>query len=80
MMRPKRLGPWLCAALVVAGSYRWYRPRDIDHAAAGAPGGFLSDDGLIVLEHASRTAPPQGPTRTVKAGDSSLSFYQKQRG
>ncbi len=31
MMRPKRLGPWLCAALVVAGSYRWYSTRDIEH-------------------------------------------------
>ena len=38
----------------------------------------LSDDGVLVLEHASRVAPPAGAYRTVKAGDSSLSFYKRQ--
>lgn len=41
---------------------------------------ILSDDGLIVLEHATRVAPPAGAARTVKAGDSSLSFYGKRNG
>ena len=41
---------------------------------------ILSDDGLVVLEHASRVTPPAGAARTVKAGDSSLSFYGKQNG
>ena len=39
--------------------------------------GILSDDGVLVLEHATRVSPPEGAFRTVKAGDSSLSFYQK---
>ncbi|MCA1584177.1 MAG: 16S rRNA (guanine(966)-N(2))-methyltransferase RsmD [Acidobacteria bacterium] len=40
----------------------------------------LAPGGLVVLEHASRRAPPALPLaqglRTVRAGDSSLSFYQ----
>lgn len=63
-----------------------YGDRDLD-ASVEAAGAILSDDGLIVLEHATRVAPP-GPgrragadglvlTRTVRAGDSSLSFYEK---
>lgn len=38
---------------------------------------IVSDDGLVVLEHATRVAPPEGAFRTVKAGDSSLSFYER---
>ena len=38
---------------------------------------IVSDDGLVVLEHATRVAPPQGAFRTVKAGDSSLSLYER---
>lgn len=38
---------------------------------------IVSDDGLVVLEHATRIAPPEGAVRTVKAGDSSLSFYER---
>lgn len=38
---------------------------------------IVSDDGLVVLEHATRVTPPQGAFRTVKAGDSSLSFYER---
>ncbi|MDQ3069930.1 MAG: 16S rRNA (guanine(966)-N(2))-methyltransferase RsmD [Acidobacteriota bacterium] len=53
--------------------------------ALGAAGGVLSDDGLVVLEHATRIAPPEPAggllrVRTVKAGDSSLSFYEKRNG
>ena len=40
--------------------------------------GILSDDGVLVLEHATRVTPPEGAFRTVKSGDSSLSFYRKQ--
>lgn len=36
-----RAGPWICAALVAFGAYRWYSQRDIDRApgvlAAEAP-------------------------------------------
>ena len=45
--------------------------------AVRAGAGVLRDDGVLVLEHASRVAPPEGAYRTVKAGDSSLSFYTK---
>jgi 16S rRNA (guanine966-N2)-methyltransferase len=38
---------------------------------------IVSDDGLVVLEHATRVVPPGGAVRTVRAGDSSLSFYEK---
>lgn len=48
-------------------------------AALGAAERIVSDDGLVVLEHATRVAPPGTPFRTVKAGDSSLSFYNRQR-
>ena len=44
-----------------------------DPALAGAllaADGIVSDDGLVVLEHATRVAPPEGAFRTVKAGDS----------
>ena len=40
--------------------------------------GILSDDGVLVLEHATRIPPPEGAFRTVKSGDSSLSFYRTQ--
>ena len=39
--------------------------------------GVLRDDGVLVLEHATRVAAPEGAFRTVKAGDSSLSFYRR---
>jgi 16S rRNA (guanine966-N2)-methyltransferase len=38
---------------------------------------IVRDDGLVVLEHATRVIPPEGAYRTVKAGDSSLSFYER---
>jgi 16S rRNA (guanine966-N2)-methyltransferase len=38
-----------------------------------------AEGGVVILEHASRVPPPEpaglAPTRTVKAGDSALSFY-----
>lgn len=51
-------------------------PRLDEAVRAGL--GILSDDGVLVLEHATRVAPPDGALRTVKSGDSSLSFYRKQ--
>ena len=51
-------------------------PELLEAVRAGL--GILSDDGVLVLEHASRVAPPEGAYRTVKAGDSSLSFYKRQ--
>ena len=53
-----------------------YDSPELD-AALLAAGQIVSDDGLVVLEHASRVAPPEGAFRTVKAGDSSLSFYDR---
>lgn len=47
-------------------------------AAVSAGLGVLSDDGVLVLERATRAAAPGGAYRTVKAGDSSLSFYKRQ--
>jgi 16S rRNA (guanine966-N2)-methyltransferase len=47
--------------------------------AVRAAESIVSDDGLVVLEHASRVVPPAGASRTVKAGDSSLSFYEKRK-
>lgn len=39
----------------------------------------LAEGGVLVLEHAARRDPPSGPglvpTRTVRAGDSALTFY-----
>jgi hypothetical protein len=44
---------------------------------AGA--GYRAAGGVLVVEHASRRSPPalagQAPHRSVKAGDSTLSFY-----
>jgi 16S rRNA (guanine(966)-N(2))-methyltransferase RsmD len=55
-----------------------YDDEDLDDLVwAGA--GQRSVGGVMVLEHASRRRPPalhgQPPDRTVKAGDSTLSFY-----
>jgi len=61
-----------------------YGDPALDDAVLAA-GRILSDDGLVVLEHATRVAAPEpgstlARTRTVKAGDSSLSFYEKRIG
>ena len=53
-----------------------YGDKDLA-AAVEAATAILSDDGLVVLEHATRVAAPGGAVRTVTAGDSSLSFYEK---
>jgi 16S rRNA (guanine966-N2)-methyltransferase len=50
--------------------------------ALGAAAGRLTRDGVLVLEHARRCAPPDscGPlvsTRQVVAGDSALMFYER---
>lgn len=71
----------------MAGSYRGapfdlvlldppYAGAGLDQAVAAGLG-LLGDDGVLVLEHATRVAPPAGAGRVVKAGDSSLSFYEK---
>lgn len=56
-----------------------YGDRDLD-TAVDAADRVLADTGLVVLEHATRAAPPAGAVRVVRAGDSSLSFYQKRSG
>jgi len=56
-----------------------YDDRDLE-AALDAADRVLADTGLVVLEHATRATPPAGAGRVVRAGDSSLSFYQKRSG
>lgn len=56
-----------------------YGDRDLA-VALDAADRVLADTGLVVLEHATRTVPPSGAVRVVRAGDSSLSFYQKRSG
>ena len=61
--------------VVLDPPYDYANPEEAVRDAAGqrAPGG------LVVLEHASRVAPPHPDgltlTRTVKSGDSALTFY-----
>lgn len=54
--------------------------RDALEAAAGV----LAPDGVVVFEHASRRDPPAAAglerTRTLVAGDSSLSWYRRTNG
>jgi 16S rRNA (guanine(966)-N(2))-methyltransferase RsmD len=49
------------------------------HDAVQNAGSQRAAGGVVVLEHASRAAPPAPPglalTRTVKSGDSALTFY-----
>jgi 16S rRNA (guanine966-N2)-methyltransferase len=55
-----------------------YDVEDLDDLVAAAAD-QRADGGVLVLEHASRRIPPalggQPPQRSVKAGDSTLSFY-----
>lgn len=56
-----------------------YAPDAAEEALA-ATSDLLAPDGRVVVEHAARYAPPAGLARlrlrrTVKAGDSALSFY-----
>lgn len=55
-----------------------YDYRAVDEAVANAAA-QRAEGGLLVLEHAARTPPPTPPglviTRTVRSGDSALSFY-----
>jgi 16S rRNA G966 N2-methylase RsmD len=48
-------------------------------AVVALAGDHLLDDGLLIVEHASRRSPPtpNGLTvlRTVRSGDSALSFF-----
>ena len=56
-------------------------PYDYDalEDAVTQAGSQRAADGIVVLEHASRVTPPAPPglalTRTVKSGDSALTFY-----
>lgn len=55
-----------------------YDRTDLDHLVSLGLA-QRADGGCLILEHASRQAPPAcgdvGPARTVRAGDSSISFY-----
>ncbi len=51
-------------------------------AAIGAAASRLAPDGVVVLEHARRTTPPEGAgdlvlARQVHSGDSALAFYRR---
>jgi 16S rRNA (guanine966-N2)-methyltransferase len=56
-------------------------PYDYAHLAAAVANAATqrAADGVVILEHAARVTPPQPAglalTRTVKSGDSALSFY-----
>jgi 16S rRNA (guanine966-N2)-methyltransferase len=56
-------------------------PYDYAHlgAVVGHAAAQRADDGIVILEHASRVIPPQPDgimlTRTVTSGDSALTFY-----
>jgi 16S rRNA (guanine966-N2)-methyltransferase len=55
-----------------------YDVEDLDDLVTAAAG-YRAAGGVLVVEHASRRSPPalagQAPHRSVKAGDSTLSFY-----
>ncbi len=55
-----------------------YDYANLDEAVRDAAGQRAAD-GIVILEHASRVTPPQPDgltlTRTVKSGDSALTFY-----
>ena len=55
-----------------------YDYANLDEAVRDAAGQRAAE-GIVILEHASRVAPPQPAgltlTRTVKSGDSALTFY-----
>lgn len=58
-----------------------YGERDLAAAVTGV-GQWLAPDGWLVLEHESRRAPPDAAaslvrTRTVRSGDSALTFYRR---
>ena len=59
-------------------------PYDVADLAAplATAARLVTAGGLVVLEHAWRREPPPAPaglahTRTVRAGDSALSFYER---
>ena len=55
-----------------------YDFEQLDEAVRDAAG-QVAAGGIVILEHASRVTPPQPDgltlTRTVKSGDSALTFY-----
>jgi 16S rRNA (guanine966-N2)-methyltransferase len=73
LLKPLPGGPFDLIVLDPPYEYAPLEQAARDAATQLAPGG------LMVLEHASRVAPPQPGgvmlTRTVKAGDSALTFY-----
>jgi len=73
LLKPLPGGPFDIIVLDPPYEYAPLREAVRDAATQRAPGG------VVILEHASRVAPPQPEgltlTRTVKAGDSALTFY-----
>jgi 16S rRNA (guanine966-N2)-methyltransferase len=73
LLRPLAGGPF--DLIVLDPPYDYARLEEAVRDAAAQ----RASDGVVVLEHASRVTPPQTAgltlTRTVKAGDSALTFY-----
>jgi 16S rRNA (guanine966-N2)-methyltransferase len=73
LLRPLPGGPFDIIVLDPPYDY-----AQLDEAVAHAAGQRAAD-GILILEHATRVTPPQPAglalTRTVKSGDSALSFY-----
>ena len=73
LVKPLPGGPFDLVVLDPPYDYAHLEQAVADAAAQRA------EDGLVVLEHASRVTPPQPAglalTRTVTAGDSALTFY-----
>ena len=73
LLRPLPGGPFDIVVLDPPYDY-----ADLDAAVANA-GSQRAADGIVILEHATRVTPPQPAglslTRTLKSGDSALSFY-----
>jgi 16S rRNA (guanine966-N2)-methyltransferase len=74
LLRPLAGGPF--DIIVLDPPYQY---AHLDAAVANAAT-QRAEDGLVILEHASRVIPPQTDgimlTRTVTSGDSALSFYE----
>lgn len=65
-----RIGPWICAALLVFGLYRWYVTREVDHApgvlAADAPWQADLDDADDIEREGFKLVPRADFSATVR--------------
>jgi hypothetical protein len=65
-----RLGPWICAAFVIYGAYRWFDAREVDHApgilAVEAPRQLELDTGERLERDGFRLVPRADFSATVR--------------